>query len=129
MITEEDKKEIDELDEVKSYFLIDMIGGILWRTNHDAGHGRITITTEMQGELNDLSEKQQYCVQQLTKFGIDPESAKNRPDGDYWKWFKHWKNWVEEMTDEVWSTFDNKMSNKEDYEDMLPKTKWNDVVE
>ena len=68
-------KEIEEFDEMKCYFFIDMVGGILWRSSHDAAHGRCEITREMQEDLQLLSEKQQYCVQQLT----------NRDLYDYYK--------------------------------------------
>lgn len=122
----EDKTKIEGFDEVTAYFFIDMIGGILWRTNHDAGHGRITITPEMQNDLNKMAEMQKYCVDQLQKFGIDPESAKNRPDGDYWKWFKHWNDWQHGMSEEVWEELDGKMSREEDVTDMLPKHRWNE---
>jgi hypothetical protein len=97
----EDKKKVDEFDEVTAYFFIDMIGGILWRTNHDASHGRITITPGMQEDLNKMREMQEYCVQQLDKFGVDPESAKNKPEGDYWKWFNHWHTWQHDMSEGV----------------------------
>ncbi len=126
MINEEQKNEILGFDEVTSYFFIDLIGGILWRTQHDASHGRLTITPEIEIGLQELSEQQVFCVQQLTKFGIDPESAKNRPDGDYWKWFTHWDEWKRNMSDEEWDILDTKMRNKEDISELLPKNKWNE---
>jgi len=129
MITTEEKNEIDGFDEVTSYFYIDLIGGIIWRTNHDASHDRLTITPEMQTELERLSENQAYCVQQLIRFGVDPDSAQNRPDGDYWKWFQHWHDWHHSMSDNEWNELEEleeKMSDKEDYSHMLPKHKWNE---
>ena len=125
-MNEEEKKRIDEFDEATTYFFIDLIGGIIWRTNHDAGHGRVVITPEMQAELTELSEQQQYCVSQLGRFGIDPESAKNRPDGDYWKWFKHWNEWHHNMSSDEWYDLDKKMTDGEDYSAFLPKHKWNE---
>jgi len=120
------KIEIDGFSEVLAFFYIDTIGGIIWRTNHDASHGRYEITSAMQTDLENMSKLQQYCVQTLTKFGIDPESAKNRPDGDYWKWFDHWNSWRDNMSNEEWMAFDIKMSNNEDLTDFLPKHKWNE---
>lgn len=126
MLTEEKKREVEELDECKLYFLIDVIGGILWGTNHDVMHGRYDLTPGMQKDLENLSEIQQYAVQQLTKFGVDPESAKDRENGDYWKWYRHWNNFKENISTEEWLNFDRKMSKGEDYSDLLPKTKWNE---
>lgn len=126
MLTEEKKREVEELDECKLYFLIDGIGGILWRTNHDVMHGRYDMSPSMEEDMKNLAELQKHAVQQLTKFGVDPESAKDRENGDYWKWFTHWNNFKENMTNEEWRNFDKKMSKEEDYSDLLPKTKWNE---
>lgn len=126
MLTEEEKLQIEELDECKLYFTIDGIGGIVWRTNHDISHDRYEMTEQLQKDINHLLEYQQECLHQLVKFGIDPESAKDRVNGDYWKWYKHWNNWKEGMSDEVWRALERKMKRKEDISDMLPKTKWNE---
>lgn len=126
MLTEEQKKEIEELNECKLYFTIDGIGGFIWRIGHDISHGRYEMTSDIEEDLKNLSEAQQYALQQLSKYGIDPESAKDRENGDYWKWFNHWSNFKENMSDEEWRNFDRKMSKGEDYSDLLPKTKWNE---
>lgn len=122
------KATIEGLNECEAYFMIDAIGGVIWRTNHDVGHGRYEMTDYMLEELKDLSEQQHYCLQQLTKFGVDPDSAKDRPNGDYWKWYHHWDNWKKEMDNDTWHIFDRKMSREEDYSDMLPKNKWNEQL-
>ena len=128
MTNEEMKKKIDGFDEVMHYFYIDVIGGAIWRMNHDASHGRMTITPKLHEEMKEMSGLQQYCVQQLTKFGVDPESAKNRPDGDYWKWYGFWDNWKKAMTNKEWQHFDSIMDKEEDYSDLLPKNKWNETT-
>lgn len=126
MIDEEMKTKIDEFNEHTAYFFIDTIGGFIWRINHDAGHGRLDITPEMQKDLENMHEQQVYCVQQLTKFGVDPESAKDRPNGDYWKWFEHWHSWQHGMSDEQWNEVNSKMGRNEDISHLLPKNKWNE---
>ena len=126
MLKEEDKKTIEEMDEMSSYFLIDAIGGILWRVNHDASHGRVEITPQMTEEMEYLREQQFHCLNQLGKFGVDPESANDRENGDYWKWFRHWDTWKKELTDEQWDEFNHKMSQKEDCSALLPTKKWNE---
>lgn len=128
MITDERKKEIEEFDEVKSYFFIDAIGAFTWRMSHDASHGRIDMTPELQKALEDMHEEQVYCAQQLTKFGVDHESVKNRPDGDYWKWYNHWHNWHQGMSDEQWNEVNSKMVKNEDISHLLPKNKWNEIL-
>jgi len=127
MLTEKEKQEIEGSNECKIYFTIDAIGGFIWRMNHDAGHGRLEITEGIQKDLEHMSELQQFALQQLSKFGIDPESAKDRVNGDYWKWYRHWDNWKKDMSNEEWRNFERKMSKEEDYSDLLPKDSWNKV--
>jgi len=127
MITDERKKLIEEFDEVKSYFFIDAIGAFRWRMSHDASHGRIDMTSRLENEIKDMYEEQTYCVQQLIKFGVDPESVKNRPDGDYWKWYNHWHNWHHNMSDEQWNEINKRMNNNEDITEFLPKNNWNEI--
>jgi len=127
MTTEEQKQEIEGLNECKLYFTIDGIGGFIWRMNHDIGHGRIDMSPGIKEDLERMSELQQHALQQLSKFGVDPESAKDRPNGDYWKWYHHWDNWKKELSDEVWRDLDKKMSKDDDYSDLLPKDSWNKV--
>jgi hypothetical protein len=129
MITEADKKKIESFDEHIAYFFIDAIGGMIWRTNHDASHGKINMTPEIQEDLDQMREQQQYCVQLLSKFGVDPDSAKDRVNGNYWKWFTHWDNWKKNMSDDEWNAFDKKMSTDEDISQLLPKQKWNEIPE
>jgi hypothetical protein len=129
MITETDKKKIEDFPEHIAYFFIDAIGGFLWRTNHDASHGRLDISPGMQKDLDQMREQQEYCVQQLSKFGVDPESAKDRTNGNYWKWFRHWDEWKKGMSDKEWNAFDKKMTAEEDISQLLPKQKWNEIPE
>lgn len=129
MMIDERKKLIENFDEVTAYFFIDTIGAFTWRMNHDASHGRIEMTPELKNEILQMYEEQAYAVNQLTKFGVDPETAKNRPDGDYWKWYEHWHSWHHGMSEELWRELDNKMNKGEDITDMLPKHKWNENYE
>lgn len=50
-----------------------------------------------------MREQQKYYVQQLTKFRINSESAKNRTNSNYWKWFNHWHAWHHGISDEQWN--------------------------
>jgi hypothetical protein len=126
MVLEEEKIKIEGFTECELFFAIDAIGGIIWRTNHDVSHDRYEMTPDLTKHLNDLRLFQQHCVDQLPKFGIEPESTKDSTNGDYWKWYRHWNNWKEGMDNDTWRVLDRKMSSKEDYSDMLPKHGWNE---
>jgi hypothetical protein len=125
-MTDEEKKEIENYAEYALYFMIDGFGSYIWRTNHDIHHDRYPMTPEIEESLKKVSEIQQLCLQQLSKFGVDPESAKDRANGDYWKWYTFWDNWKKDMSDKEWRKLEKKMSQKEDVSDLLPKRKWNE---
>jgi hypothetical protein len=128
MLSDEQKTKLEGITECELYFTIDAIGGFLWRTGHDISHGRYEMTEELREDIESLNEQQQYCLQQLTKFGINPESAKDRPNGDYWKWYGHWDDWKKEMDNNTWRIFEVKMSKGQDYSEMLPKHSWNEIT-
>ena len=124
-MTDQEKKDILSMDEVMTYFLIDECGAFLFRISHDMSNGKIpeeshdAITTD----LVNIRMLQKFTVDNLQRFGVDPESAYNKEDGDYWKWLNHWNDWKNNLPDEVWQ----KVSEGE-YEEYLPKHKWNEEV-
>ena len=127
MITDERKQLIENFDEVKSYFFIDGIGAFIWRMNHEASHGRVNMTPDIQEGMSNMYEEQVYCAKQLIKFGVNSDSVNDRENGDYWKWYGHWKNWHEGMSDEQWEEVDKRLNKDEDISEFLPKNKWNET--
>ena len=122
-MTDQEKEDILSMDEVMTYFLIDECGAFLFRMAHDMADGKIpedaheTITTD----LVNIRQLQKFTVDNLHRFDVDPESAYNKEDGDYWKWLNHWGDWKNNLTEEEWG----KVSIGE-YEEYLPKHKWNE---
>ena len=126
MIEEEKKADILKMNEVDTYFLIDECGAFMWRMNHDMGHGRIPqeAHADIQDDINGVREVQQFAVENLMRFGVDPESTKDHENGDYWKWYKFWDNWKKGLSNEDWDAVSQLMKNKESYEKYLPETTW-----
>ena len=124
MIEEEKKAKILEMTEYDSYFLIDECGAFMFRMNHDMAHDRIPQEShaEIQEDINNVGELQKFVVDNLTRFSIDPESAKDRENGEYWKWYRFWDSWKKGLSDEDWDTMTQLMSKEESIEKYLP---WN----
>lgn len=82
-MTEEEKAKILGLDEVNTYFLIDECGAFTWRMNHEMAHGRIPQESHaaIQEDIEGIKELQKFTADNLNRFGIDPESAKDRENG------------------------------------------------
>ena len=123
---QQQKEQIDKASEEILYFIINDLGGLIWRINHDVSDGRIDEYPNMLEDLKNMRETQNYCVSLLTKFGVDPKSVNDRENGSYWKWFHFWDNWKNNLTNEQWEQLDNKISKEEDYSEFLPTNKWND---
>ena len=128
MIEEEKKAEILKLGEVNTYFLIDECGAFIWRMNHDMAHGRIPQETHaaIDKDIIAVRELQQFTVDNLQRFGVDPESAKDRKNGDYWKWYRFWDDWKKGLSDEDWNAVDELIRNNQPYDQYLPTEKWQD---
>jgi len=102
---ESEKNEILELDEVNTYFLIDECGAFIWRMNHEMSHGRIPEESHpaVQEDVNNVYELQKFAVDNLGRFNVDPESAMDKENGEYWKWYRFWDNWKKGLSDEDWN--------------------------
>jgi hypothetical protein len=128
MIEDNKKEMILKMGEVDTYFLIDECGAFMWRMSHEMAHGRIPQESHaaVQEDINAVREIQVFAVDNLLRFGIDPESAKDRENGDYWKWYTFWDDWKKGLSDEDWNAVNLLISKKESYEKYLPKTTWKD---
>lgn len=125
-MSDQEKEDILSMDEVMTYFLIDECGAFLFKMTHDIADGKIPEESHqaIATDLVNIRMLQKFTVDNLMRFGVDPESAYNKEDGDYWKWLKHWNDWKTNLSEEVWG----KVSEGE-YEKYLPENKWNEVPE
>lgn len=125
---ENNKEQVLGMNEVETYFLIDECGAYIWRMNHEMAKGRIPTEahSDIQVDIMTVKEIQKFAVNNLMRFGIDPESANDRENGDYWKWYLHWDGWKKELSDEEWNTVNSLMAKRESYENYLPKNTWRD---
>ncbi|MFA6228411.1 MAG: hypothetical protein WC668_04500 [Patescibacteria group bacterium] len=86
--------------EMEYWEAIDGIGGIIWNTNHDIGHGRYENSSEIEQYLTDAQETIERLVNELAdKFGVIPprDCPKSKPgekvppasEGKtyYWDWY------------------------------------------
>ena len=122
------KEEVLKLGEVDTYFLIDECGAFIWRMGHDMSHGRIPVENhaDIQEDINNVGEIQQFLVDNLQRFGVDPQSAKDRENGDYWKWFRFWDSWKKGLSNEDWNMVSNLIQTGKSYNEYLPKNTWRD---
>jgi hypothetical protein len=126
------KKDIDSLieanDEMSIYFIIDGLGGVIWRLNHDMADNRIEKESwdNLDKEILLMVEVQQYAVSKLTKFGVTNPylDEKKHPSPEYWAWFRWWDGYIKGLPEDEWRILDAKMSAKEDISFYRPKGSW-----
>lgn len=124
-----DVERINNLSEVDLYFMIDAMGGHIWRCKHDMAHGRIP-------EI-DLTEEQyalEYMVYQTTKFGVElpePEMDKHiTATPSYNAWYKFYADYFKyTLTDEQWKAFQRAQESGQDTSAFMPSGHWTDLLE
>lgn len=122
-LSEQDKSDILAMDEVTTYFLVDECGMYLFRMNHDLADGRVPDESkeEVLKGMAEIRVIQKFTVDNLGRFDVDPESAFDKENGNYWKWYRFWSNWKNNLTDDEW-----KVVSTGEYQPYLPKTSWKD---
>ncbi len=109
-IKKETKEKLDTGCEQLLYFMIDGIGGFVWRMEHDLADGRIKSTPGIEEDLLTMRETQQYAVTQLDRVGVEGAQDENlRPTEVYWEWYKTWKAYITSLSNEDFYKLD-KMS-------------------
>jgi len=129
-MTEKEKKDILELNEINTFFLIDECGSFIWKMSEEMKKGTIaqSSTGSVMFDIQNVRKVQQFAVDNLGRFGIDPKSANDKKDGDYWKWYRFWNKWKKDLSNKDWTKISIILS-KEDNPELtkfLPTGKWND---
>lgn len=123
VMSEQDKKDILEMDEPTTYFLINECGNFMFRMTHDMSHDRIPEESKeaVMTDVNNIREIQKFAADNLDRFGVDPESVKEGDKGEYWKWYRFWDDWKINLSDEQWEQVAGG-----NYKEHLPTTSWKD---
>ena len=124
-MAEEFETIIKTCPEIKLYFIIDAIGAMRWRLNHDMADGRIPESEHaaLDKSIKEAAIQQQEAVGQLTRFGVSPfvEGTKS-PSESYWQWFHAWDHYIKhELSNEEWNELNRKLSVNEDISEYKPK--------
>lgn len=95
-VDEEMKKKLETGCEQLLYFVIDGLGGFIWRMEHDLGDGRIESTPGIEKDLLKMRETQQLAVSQLSRVGVEGALDENGRTTDiYWNWYRTWKSYID----------------------------------
>ncbi len=130
---EDFKIEVKTMSEVELFLQMDGFGGVAWRERRLFKKGNLGISEEIFNENQKYySGMQKVILQELVRFKVDPESASDRANGNYWIWYKHWKDWMKSFSNEDWRRFEKELCRKDkenrNLEPFLPETDWQQSV-
>lgn len=123
-----DSEIIKNMSEIDLYFMIDMLGGIMFSAWH---------ATKRDDKPADLTEEQyamEFCVYQTKKFGVDdlpePEIDKHIPrTPKYNAWYTFYNNHFKNvLTNEQWNAFQTARKEKKDFSEFMPNGNWKDQL-
>ena len=124
-----DVEEINNLNEIDLYFMIDAIGGHIWRCRHDMAHGRIP-----EVDLTEETYALEYLVYQTTKFGVkldEPTIDQHiTATPSYRAWYEFYNNHFKHvLTDKQWNDYQNAKKSGQDTSEFMPIGNWADLLE
>jgi hypothetical protein len=132
IVAEEFKAQIDKMPELTLWVAINQIGGDLIYMNHEMADGRLPESRKNHEILELLQAQIQYAVSKLEKFGIkdyatftDPAERKEQ-HANYFKWFRWWESYFENLPVTEQQELDRKLNNDEDLSAYRPAGDWRD---
>lgn len=127
-VSDEQWDAIDNGNEILLWFLIESLGGFIWRQKHDLADGRIT---DSVSNVNQGIALAQTVIEHLSlraslhgvEFDEPEGDALPRPQWDaYWKWYKWWKSYVDSLSGDQWA----KITSDESLAQCRPDGDWRD---
>jgi len=120
------RKDIEEMEEHKLYFIINHAGGVRHSVRHRSSHPERATHIPVPEALTveqEMFMMQRYSIEQLKAKGIleNPVDEDGVPTDEYWVWFKRWHYHVESLPKEEWEAFDKAMEAGEDVSRWYPK--------
>ena len=115
--------------EVDLYFIINMLGGYIWRTNHNVAHGRLEITKSMAEDLIEAQYVIEYCVLNTKRFGVEiPEPKEGchiERTESYNQWFRWWNNYFQyTLNNDEYQEFEQIYEKGGDISKFKPEGNW-----
>jgi len=120
------KETVSGFSELELFVLIDQLGYIIWRTEHDLADQRIDYPEWDKNDKYVLQAEIELAVDQTVRFGVQPFVPESlTPSPMYFKWIRWWKGYVESMPKEEWDKMSLDLNNKGDLSKYRPQGKWN----
>lgn len=118
------KAMIKECSEIDLFLVIDKLGYIMWRIEHDLADRRITYPEWDENDKFVLQAEIELAVGQTSRFGVEPLEDGIKPTEDYFKWYRWWKSYIESMEQEEWEMIAQIIKSGLDYSSYRPEGSW-----
>ena len=115
--------------EVALYFLINEIGGVIFRLRRDLTDGSVI---DRNGEFKIGLQKAQlqfiFAVSHTTRFGVtQPLTLEGGPSTEYRQWFAWWYKYVENLPDDDFNRLSEAISTESDQSSWRPAGDWHNT--
>ena len=119
------KKKIAECSEIDLFIIIDQVGYMIWRTEHDLGDGRIDYPEWDKNDKFVLQAEIELAVAASARFGVQPfVEYTMHPTTTYFQWYRWWKNYIDGMPQLEWEKIAEEIKNGKDYSKYRPQGDW-----
>jgi len=119
------KQKIGTCKEHTLFIMIESLGGMIWRINHDWADGRGDYGNTPQSIkdtnkfLLDLQKNITLCVKETTRIGIkNPLKEDGRATEEYRCWYKKWDRWYNGMDYETKNKFMDLFDKDENHQEL-----------
>lgn len=120
------KKEIAKCSEIDLFIIIDQVGYMIWRIEHDIADNRIVYPEWDNNDKFVLQAEIELAVSETIRFGVQPfTECTMHPTEMYFKWYRWWKDYIEGMSQEEWNKIAKEIKKDIDYSHYRPQGEWN----
>lgn len=120
------KEAIKGYEECMLYFHINTAGGVSFKVRHNAMQPdrlqQISIPDAMT-VAEEMFHEQRFCMEQLEEKGYvkEPVNADGEATDEYWKWFRAWHDYVEDLPPAEWRAFEAALNAQRDVSKWRPE--------
>lgn len=119
------KKKIAECSEIDLFIIIDQVGYMIWRIEHDLAKGSINYPEWDKNDKFVLQAEIELAVAESARFGVTPfVEETTHPTEMYFRWYQWWKNYIDGMPQSEWEKVAEEIRSGKDYSNYRPTGDW-----
>lgn len=130
-IPDEMKAQIDTYPEIAIWMLIDTTGRQVYEMKNHLEKfvdQKEDVPPELLTQILHCEAIQAYAASKVSDFGVQFENEIMGVQGNYWKWYEWWRNYVNSLGEDEMAAIDSAIKNGEDVSEYRPEKSWIGIV-